>query len=262
MSAPMDRTEPSPVEIEIDGAAHEAEAGESLLPALRRAGKKIPALCYHPALHKPIGVCQLCMVSVQTEAGAEPKLRRACITKVRAGMAVVTDSDAIRTARSKAMNGLLAYAPQSATLARMARDFGLDTNPLPDGCIRCHLCYRVCGEIVGASALKLEHIEGHAFIVPVPGKCIGCGTCANVCPTNAITVEDHENVRTVRIRDEIIGQHPLERCEGCGRYFATPKFLEHIDHRTLPHPHVKEQHHYCPTCAKLMSDRIKSARSH
>ncbi|MFW5937158.1 MAG: 2Fe-2S ferredoxin, partial [Desulfosalsimonas sp.] len=54
-------------------------------------------------------------------------------------------------------------------------------------------------------------------------------------------------------------QNPLLQCENCGRYFATPKFLSRIEERTEDHPHVKEHHRYCPTCAKLLSDRIKSA---
>jgi bidirectional [NiFe] hydrogenase diaphorase subunit len=61
-------------------------------------------------------------------------------------------------------------------------------------------------------------------VVPIPDACIGCGTCANLCPTQVIKVEDLENVRTISIRDEVIGRHPLETCEGCGKRFATPKF--------------------------------------
>jgi len=173
-------------------------------------------------------------------------------------MVVKTNSEEIKAARSRAMNALLTYAPQSKVLFELSKAFDLDTRPLPDGCIRCHLCHRVCSDIVGAGALRVAHRDGHAFIVPVPGRCIGCGTCANVCPTDAIRVEDHDNVRTIMIRDEIIGQHPLERCEGCGRMVATPKFLARIEERTTRnHPDKKDHHHYCPSCAKLHSERIR-----
>ena len=89
-------------------------------------------------------------------------------------------------------------------------------------------------------------------------KCIGCGTCVNICPTDAIRMEDKDNVRTIFIRDDVIGRHPLERCEGCGALFATQRFLNHIHDRVTPHPDLKEHHRYCPTCSKLFSDRIKS----
>ena len=136
-------------------------------------------------------------------------------------------------------------------LLKLAASYGIEIPFQPDGCIRCHLCERVCREIVGADALKMVKREGRKYIVPVEGACIGCGTCANICPTQAIRIEDKETVRTISIRDEIIGMHPLERCEGCGKRFATPKFLEYIHHRTLHHPDVKEHHQYCPSCAKL-----------
>lgn len=245
------------IPIIIDGREETAEEGTYLLTALRQLGKRVPALCHHPALKKPVGACRLCAVEIQVKENPA-KIQRACIAKIKPEMRVTTEGDEIRAARSRAMNALLAYAPQSETLFRIAQEFGLDTQPLPDGCIRCHLCYRVCSDLVGADALKLEHREGRPFIVPIPGHCIGCGTCANICPTNAIKVHDHDTVRTISIRDEIIGQHPLERCEGCGRLYATPKFLAHIEQRTLPvHPDVKEHHKYCPTCAKLFSNRVR-----
>jgi ferredoxin len=144
----------------------------------------------------------------------------------------------------------------------MAMEYGVDLGPPPDGCVRCRLCVRVCKEIVGAGALKMVKIDGVGFVVPEADRCIGCGTCANICPTGAIRVEDRENVRTVVIRDELIGKHPLERCQGCGRWYATTRFIDYIERRTAPHPHVKETHAYCPTCAKLFSDRTRALSDH
>jgi hypothetical protein len=64
-------------------------------------------------------------------------------------------------------------------------------------------------------------------------------------------LEDEGSVRKILIRDEIIGTHPLERCEICGRRFATTRFLEHIQTLEKSHPDTKEHHKLCPTCAKL-----------
>lgn len=70
----------------------------------------------------------------------------------------------------------------------------------------------------------MEKIDGMNYVTPMEGLCIGCATCVNICPTKVIKVDDHENVRTISIRDEVIGKHPLERCEGCGKLYATQNF--------------------------------------
>ena len=104
-------------------------------------------------------------------------------------------------------------------------------------------------------------IERHGTlndVILLECRCIGCGTCVNICPTKVIRVEDHDNVRTIAIRDDVIGRHLLERFEGCGALFATPRFLNYIHDRIAPHPDVKAPHQYCPTCSKLFSDRVSA----
>ena len=168
-----------------------------------------------------------------------------------------TESVAVQTAREKALRALLKQAPQSERLIRLTQDFGIRIDPAPDGCIRCLLCERICKEVVGAGALKLGKRDGKRLIQPVEGRCIGCGTCANICPTHVILVTDDENVRTISIRDEVIGRRPLATCEGCGKRFATPKFLEVAHERAVNHhPDTKEHHRYCPECAKRLSPRV------
>jgi ferredoxin len=116
---------------------------------------------------------------------------------------------------------------------------------------------RVCKEIVGQQALRMEKKGGHLQVVPETDKCIGCGTCANLCPTHVIEVVDRGKMRTISKGDVIFGRHPLERCEGCGKYYATEKQVDFAQKRTDPHPHVKLHHHYCPACAKLFSHRLQ-----
>ncbi|MDJ0782330.1 MAG: 2Fe-2S iron-sulfur cluster-binding protein [Desulfosarcinaceae bacterium] len=241
----------------IDGKTCEAEADATVLTTAKRAGVFIPALCHHPAL-KPAGACKLCIVAVAAPGGAL-KNRLACMVKVRAGMTVTTTGDAIQAARWDAFERLLQQAPYSQRIRSLAETCGVDVGPQPDGCIRCRLCIRVCKEIVGVNALKMEKRPQGNYVVPVENRCIGCGTCVNLCPTGAIRLRDDENVRTIQIREAIVGKFPLERCEGCGKYFLTPQFHHFIEARTAPHPHVKEAHTYCPACAKLFSDRARVA---
>lgn len=249
------------INVVIDGRAYPAEKGQSVLHVARENGIDIPALCDHPAL-KPSGSCKLCIVELCSRSRGRRPTMLSCLLKVSDGLEIKTTGPMVEAARIKAFKDLLRMAPQSTGLLRMAMDYGIDLGPPPDGCVRCHLCIRVCKEIVGAGALKMEKIGGMLYVMPEADRCIGCGTCANICPTEAIRVEDRENVRTVTIRNELIGKHALERCEGCGLWFATTRFIDYIERRTAPHPHVKETHSYCPTCAKLFSSRTRAASGH
>ncbi|SMC22417.1 4Fe-4S dicluster domain-containing protein [Desulfacinum hydrothermale DSM 13146] len=245
------------VTITIDGHEYEVEEGQTVLQALRFLGVQLPTLCYHPAL-KPSGSCRLCAVEVMGKSG-RPVAMLSCIMPVQEGLQIRTDSEIVQNARRKAFQRLLQMAPQSRRILDLAQQYGVDLGPPPDGCVRCRLCIRVCKEIIGVGALRMEKREGVAYVVPAEGACIGCGTCANLCPTGAIVIRDTEDTRTISIRDEIIGIHALERCEACGRQFATHKFLEFAEEHAQPHPDVKEHHRYCPTCAKLLADRVQLA---
>ena len=244
------------VSIQIDGETYQVEPGRTVLETLRFLGFDIPTMCFHPAL-KPSGSCKLCAVEVASKSG-RPAAMLSCILPLKNGLSIKTQSELVQKARTRAFSNLLQMAPQSKKIRDLARKHGIDTGPPPDGCIRCRLCIRVCKEIVGPAALTMKPHNGVKSVFPVPDACIGCGTCANICPTNAIMIEDKDNVRTISIRDHIIGRHPLETCEGCGKRFATPRYLQHISKRTEPHTDIKEHHKYCPTCAKLFSNRIRS----
>ena len=245
------------VNILIDGQAYRAEAGASVLTVMRANNIPIPTLCYHPSL-KPSGSCKLCAVETVAKSGRHTAML-SCIIKARDGLEIKTKGDLVEKARIRAFKRLFRQAPQSARIRALAQDFGIDTGAPPDGCIRCRLCIRVCKEIVGAGALKMVEQNRLKLVVPIEGRCIGCGTCANLCPTDAITIKDEEDLRTVTIRDEVIGRHPLLQCEGCGKRFATPRYMDLIESkRSADHPDVKIHHRYCPTCAKLFSERIRA----
>ena len=246
------------IEITIDNKKISAQENQTILQVAKENKIKIPHLCFHPAL-KPSGSCKLCGVEVASPSGKQVVML-SCIMKVKEGLTVLTDSELVTTKREKAFNKLLQMAPDSSRIRNLAKEFSVTIAAPPNGCIRCRLCIRVCNDIVKAKALKMVKTEKGNMVVPQPGQCIGCGTCANLCPTNIIKVVDKDNVRTVSIKNEIIGQLPLERCEGCGKMFATSNFLKHVEESTMTHPDTKEHHKLCPSCIKLMSNRAITER--
>ncbi len=242
------------VNIKINGQDYEVEKGKRLLVVLNENEIEIPHLCFHHAL-TPAAACKLCVVEVK-ESDMPPAIKLSCAIKTREGMEVITESAMIHQKRNAAMGNLLTMAPQSDALLKLGAKFGLTMGRVPDGCIRCRLCMRVCKEIIGASALTMTKKNGMKFVIPSEkGECIGCGTCANICPTHAIRLVDKDNVRTMMVGDQVIATHPLIRCEMCKKLFATPKFLEHVEKKEKEHQHpdTKEHHFYCSTCAKLYS---------
>ena len=246
------------INITIDNKKICVKENQTVLQVAKENGIKIPHLCFHPAL-KPSGSCKLCGVEVASPTGKQVVML-SCIIKVKENLEIKTDSEFVKTNREKAFNKLLQMAPDSSRIRNLAKEFNVTTIPPPNGCIRCRLCIRVCNEIVKAKALKMVKTENGSRVMPEAGLCIGCGTCANLCPTNIIKVVDQDSVRTISIKGEIIGQLPLERCEGCGKMYATSDFLKHVEESTLQHPDTKEHHHLCSSCIKLMSNRAVTER--
>lgn len=92
----------NPAKVVIDGKDVETTDGATILQAARSAGVDIPTLCYFADLND-IGACRVCVVEVE----GEDRLAASCNTHVRDGMVVHTDTDAVREARTCALQLLL-----------------------------------------------------------------------------------------------------------------------------------------------------------
>lgn len=90
------------VTLTIDGIKVEAPKNSTVLEAARKAGIKIPTLCFLKGVNE-IGACRMCVVEVK---GAR-SLQTSCVLPVSEGMEVITNSPAVRESRKVTLELLL-----------------------------------------------------------------------------------------------------------------------------------------------------------
>ena len=166
----------SEVTLTIDGRTLQVEAGTTVFEAAKKAGIKIPHLCYREDLSQT-AACRLCVVEVE---GAR-NLSASCALPVSNKMVVRTDTPRVTAARRMVLEFLLSDHPTdcmtcekggTCSLERYAYEFGIrksrfegerHTYPLRDSnpfferdynkCILCARCVTVCHEIQYCTAV-------------------------------------------------------------------------------------------------------------
>ena len=216
------------MKIIIDGRDVEVEYGETILEAARRAGIRIPTLCYNEAFEGQ-GRCRLCMVEV--EKGGIKNTVASCTYPITDEIKVETSTPLIEKMRKNIVMLLYKQAPGSQLIQDMYREYGcvdnsLEENNADERCILCNLCVLACQKM-GSSAISLI-MRGTDKQVATPYNeaadvCLGCGACAEICPTNAIKVIEKDGQRI--IWDKVFD---LLNCERCGKPFATREQLAYI----------------------------------
>lgn len=205
----------SKVNLIIDGVSVEAESTDTILVAAKKAGIKIPTLCYLKDVNSD-GACRVCVVEVKGKAN----LVTSCNNRVSDGMEILTCSEKVLKARKKNVELLLSNHNKnclscgknlSCDLQKLSYEFGCNENKYSGAkneydidfsspcivrdnskCILCNRCVRVCKDIQATSAIQKQQrgfttIVSCAFNKPVTeSTCIGCGQCVLVCPTGAL----------------------------------------------------------------------------
>ena len=202
------------INLTVDGASLEVEAGGRLIDVLNRRGVEIPQVCYHPQLGS-IQTCDTCMVEV------DGKLVRACGTDVIEGMNISTRAAAADAARREAFDRILGNhllyctvcdnnngnctvhnATKLLGVEHQERPFRTkpykidDTNPFyrydPDQCILCGRCVEACQNVQVNETLSIRWEDEHPRVLWDGGatigesSCVSCGHCITVCPCNAL----------------------------------------------------------------------------
>jgi bidirectional [NiFe] hydrogenase diaphorase subunit len=179
----------SEILLQIDGKAVKAAEGMTILQAAQLAGIVIPTLCHHEKL-EPYGACRICTVEVEVRGRKNYVV--SCLYPVARDLVVRTRSEKVDKVRRVIVEELLAHAPNSAELLRLAQEYGADRDRFekePSFCILCGLCVRYCAEIKQKNAVGF--IESGArreirFIPEIAAKeCWDCQECFALCPTSA-----------------------------------------------------------------------------
>lgn len=220
------------VKITIDGREFEAKEKTKVLDAAKSHNIYIPTLCAHEAV-SPSGNCRLCLVETTNKEGRN-RVVPSCLSMVEEGLAVQTNSERVISERKVAIQKLLARAPESPAIKELAKESGVESTPFPledhQNCVLCTLCTCVCQEVVGVSAISKINRSTEPNAIPYTvnfDACIACGSCAYICPTDAITLTDEGNTRTI-IWPYQKKNFRLAKCKVCGRCWIPERQIEYM----------------------------------
>ncbi|NLB81010.1 MAG: 2Fe-2S iron-sulfur cluster binding domain-containing protein [Clostridiaceae bacterium] len=200
-----------------------ADDDMTIMQAAKANGINIPNLCYMEDVHK-FGACRICVVEVE---GAKT-LAASCITKVKDGMVVHTNTQRVRKARKvlyelllsdHKQNCLICSRNQGCELQALGKTLGI-TETRFEGeksgnsvdisvaitrdmskCVLCRRCVSVCNQIQGTGILNAQNRGFQTTIstakdLPIKTvNCAYCGQCTVVCPVGAL--KETEYVQTV-----------------------------------------------------------------
>jgi len=192
------------VRIKIDGREIAVDKYFTILEACREVGVHVPTLCFDEAL-EPYAACRLCVVELVTKG--TKKFVASCVYPVEEGAEIRTVSDDIARHRKMLVELYLSRSPNAKRIRRLADELGIKEprykfdKSLTHNCVVCAMCIRACSEIVGAYAIGFSG-RGMKKKVEPPfhrgsAACISCGTCTTICPTEAITLQEIDQVKTV-----------------------------------------------------------------
>jgi hydrogenase-4 component H len=93
-----------------------------------------------------------------------------------------------------------------------------------DTCIGCGACIKTCP----SNALTLEEHDEVWKLKLFYGRCLMCGTCEEVCPVDAYRFSQEYELASMNRKDlEVEVELQRVKCKNCGEYFTTKRLIEH-----------------------------------
>lgn len=211
------------INITINNKAIQVEEGTTIFEAAKQHNILIPHFCYMENVHQ-IGSCRICVVEV--EGGKT--LMASCVTEVKEGMKIHTNSQRVRNVRKVIYELMLSDHPkeclscwrnQNCELQDLGnliqiKEFRYEGARSKDQidssspsivrdsskCILCRRCVTVCNEIQGVGLMNPHHRGFPTFIGPSEDEllgesiCTNCGQCVLVCPVGALKEKDSTSI--------------------------------------------------------------------
>jgi NADH-quinone oxidoreductase subunit G len=198
---------------EVDTLGH-----DTVLKVALAHGFHIPHFCWHPAL-SVAGNCRICMVELEGDGWTDI----ACNMPVKAGMRVLTDSQAVRAQRKAMLQFILLNHPVDCGICDKAGEcalqdyhyehsgeprqttdpklhttkfFNLSSRIVLDNerCILCSRCVRFTREISKSNVLGIENRADHSLLRPAEGHTLDedpySDNVIDLCPVGALLSRD------------------------------------------------------------------------
>jgi len=112
----------------------------------------------------------------------------------------------------------------------------------PDACTLCSFCVQVCP----TQALAIEETDTATALMLNPESCVSCEKCLRICPTQALHLEPMPTGGQRALR-----QSPRARCLGCGEPLVSQAELDEVATR-IGRPVWLN---YCSDCRSLMMEQ-------
>ncbi|HWQ77218.1 MAG TPA: NADH-dependent [FeFe] hydrogenase, group A6 [Anaerovoracaceae bacterium] len=207
------------VKVIINGITVAAQPDDTVLLAAKKAGVKIPSLCYLKDVNEP-AACRVCVVEADVNGVPMRNLPAACVLQVQEGMNIRTNTARVRKAVRKNLELILAnHNRECLTCVRngtcelnaLCEEFGVAEVPY-DGavrkpvlddlsysivrdsskCVLCGRCISTCTNVQGIGVLDYTGRGFHTKVAPAfefsmrDVDCIYCGQCIVACPVAAL----------------------------------------------------------------------------
>jgi formate dehydrogenase alpha subunit len=208
------------IKININNKTFYTAMGKSVLEACLENGVYVPNLCFDTRL-KPQGACRLCVVEIEGIPGATAS----CVTKVKEGMKIKTNSAFIRDLVKVNLELIVSDHPldcmtcqacgycvlQDLAYIYEVKDITysgkvhekkvFSDNPFiyrdNEKCILCGRCVRMCDGVIGANAIGYAGRGFESEIIPaleqslLETDCVFCGNCISTCPVGALQAKPY-----------------------------------------------------------------------